>query len=313
MAKNNLRMNTTIESARTAARIDELRRRALAQIISPSDSYKGRAVLIELGELDSAPGVQTAPELLEATILAFIARGRRARRIQKQLYRLFRARVAAGELGKYEQFVQVLQYAIHDPSQLEGLYFHSAFATLDQQAIWTDIASVVQRLELVGKDVFLNSGTLLGVVRDKELIAHDDDVDLAIRLDASSAEQAVAQWKKTREKLQEAGIVPERNPKNPGTMQIKSAGVYNIDLFPAWVSEGRVYVYPHTCGDLSEDQVFPLVICETTGLKIPKDAEAMLTVNYGDGWRQPDPGYQFNWSRANRRFAAFKQGLTAAA
>ena len=92
-------------------------------------------------------------------------------------------------------------------------------------------------------------------------------------------------------------------------MATQASGGYNVDLFPAWVAKGKVHVYPHTCGDLTEDQVFPLQPCETTGLPIPKEPEAMLAVNYGEGWKHPDPGFAFNWSLANRRFAAFKSAL----
>lgn len=290
--------------------IDDLRRRALAQIVSPLPGYKGRAAMVRLGELgDGVPGVADRPDYLEAMVLTILARGKPARRAQKPLYRLFRARLAAGEIDSYRQFEQVLRYAVQDADRLQGLHFHAAFGTMDQQAIWADIATVMQRLAVLGGEVFLNSGTLLGAVRDKSLIAHDDDVDLAIRLDAGSPDEAVAQWSDTRAALQDAALLSERQPPNPGTLKLKSGGTYNIDLFPAWVAEGRVYVYPHTAGDLREDQVFPLVTCDTTGLPIPRDAKAMLTVNYGADWPHPDPGYRFNWAHANRRFAAFRAAL----
>ena len=293
--------------------IDSLRRRALAQIVSPADGYKGRAVMLALGDLaETAPELQADPEFLEATVLAILARGKPPRRAQKPLYRLFRARLAAGEVERYQQFEQVLKYAVQEPARLEGLYFQTAFANMDQQAIWADIAAVMQRLAALGRSAFLNSGTLLGAVRERRLIAHDDDVDLALCLKAASPEAAAALWHKARAELNAAGLLSRRQPSNPGTIKLESAGPYNIDLFPAWIAEGRVFVYPHTAGELSEDQLLPLAECETTGLPIPRDAEAMLAVNYGEGWRHPDPTYQFNWTLANRRFTAFKEALAKA-
>ena len=220
-------------------RLSTLRRAALAQIVSPSDRFRGRAIAIELGELGEDPAIAALPEFYEATVLTTVARGKPARRAQKPLYRLFRACLASGEPDRYERFRQVISYAVHDPAQLDGLYFHSTFATMDQTAIWADITTVIDRLKPVAGEVFLNSGTLLGPVRDQSLIAHDDDVDLALRLDAGSMETAAAAWQKTRAQLEKAGLLSERQPSNPGTMKLKSGGVYNIDLFPAWVSEGR--------------------------------------------------------------------------
>lgn len=92
-------------------------------------------------------------------------------------------------------------------------------------------------------------------------------------------------------------------------MKLRSDGVYNIDLFPAWIAEGKLHVYPHTCGDLPRDALLPLASCPVTGLPIPAQAQSILTNNYGEGWRSPDPGFSFPWNRANRRFQHFISAL----
>ncbi len=83
----------------------------------------------------------------------------------------------------------------------------------------------------------------------------------------------------------------------------------NIDVFPAWLEGDKLYVYPHTSGELGKTDLLPLAACKTTGLPIPRDAEAMLEVNYGKGWRTPDPGFRFDWTVANKKFAAFWDAL----
>ncbi|MGB5863990.1 MAG: hypothetical protein WBG95_06785, partial [Sulfitobacter sp.] len=82
------------------------------------------------------------------------------------------------------------------------------------------------------------------------------------------------------------------------------AGV-EIDLFPAWIEKDRVYVYPHTYGELHRDEVFPLKPCPVTGQAIPAEPEKMLAVNYGPSWDVPNPVFKFEWGRASKKFAKF--------
>ena len=51
--------------------------------------------------------------------------------------------------------------------------------------------------------------------------------------------------------------------------------------------------------------MFPLATqaIQRIDLPAPRNAEAMLAVNYGENWRIPDPNFTFSWSRARKRFA----------
>jgi len=42
-----------------------------------------------------------------------------------------------------------------------------------------------------------------------------------------------------------------------------------------------------------------------TQLPIPAKPEKMLAVNYGSGWREPNPYFVFPWSEAKQRFSPF--------
>lgn len=297
------------------ARIVEIRDAAAAELIKPTDGFDPQVLHDELLTLAESDAERREVEFLEAFSLVVVRDGRRTRRADKSVYRLYQARIANGEADAFEAFKARLMAAEENGFSLDGIYFPSNFATQDTEAVLKDVRARIEEMRQLVGDVFANSGTLLGAVRENGLIAHDDDIDLAVILKADSAEEAAEAWVRLHETLRERGLVggkPLAKLRNPCVFKVTSVGAYNIDLFPAWISEGRTYVYPHTCGELTAGQVLPLQISEATGLTMPADPEAMLEVNYGSGWRVPDPGFQFRWARANRRFAGFRMAVAAA-
>ena len=290
-------------------RIAEIRDMAVAQLFYKRDDFDADGCHAELEALVQTGADMQGPDMLEADIALKLAFGARPRRAQKSLYRLYKSRLARLEQERFEQFVSLLTLASERGVSLEGIFIPQSFNAMDHDAIWSDLRSVFQKLETVVGEVFLNSGTLLGVVRDKALIAHDDDIDLAVVLKPGNQTDAAEAWIEMQGLLAEHGLLAKRQGPNPGTVKLISGGSYNIDLFPAWIDDGAVFVYPHTSGQLEESDLLPLKPCETSGLPIPAHPEAMLAQNYGDGWRVPDPGYEFPWADANRRFSVFREAL----
>lgn len=304
MNKTDAQPNTPFDT-----RVAEIREIALAQLVLPQDDFVAAGYHTELEGMVAVLGDAFSTDYLEAFILLIIGTGKRPRRAQKSLYRLYRKRVAAGQMAEFHRFTDILKDAGGRGISLAGIYFPQSFQTQDHAKIWADVGAVLEKVKTVVGPVFLNSGTLLGVVRDKSLIAHDDDVDLAVLLDADSHDSAARAWQEIHHQLKNAGLLARDQLPNPGVYKLQSEGVYNIDLFPAWIGDGRLHVYPHTCGDLPADALMPLAPCPVTGLPIPARAEDLLMVNYGAGWREPDPGYSFPWNRANRRFRKFMDAL----
>lgn len=288
-----------------------LRDEAWAHLAGDNPGFDAKAAVARLDDMGPPENEVQAPDFFEAKVLATLGAAHRARRAQKPLYRLFKSRLGQQQGAEFEAFQARLRDLGEAGLKLEGLSFFDSFASLDHDRIWDDVrASVTTVSDLIGK-TFLNSGTLLGVVREQGLIAHDDDVDLGVFLNAGSAEEAAGVWLETYRTLKAADLLARAPRRNLGVFKLKSTSGVKIDVFPAWVEAGQVYVYPHTFGTLSEDQVLPLATCPVTGLPIPKDAPAMLIENYGDDWRVPDAGFAFPWKRANAKFAAFLRHVQA--
>jgi hypothetical protein len=164
---------------------------------------------------------------------------------------------------------------------------------------------LVACFDRLGYPWFANSGTLLGITRDASLITHDHDVDIAVLFRATNATQVVREMGAVAVQLEEMGFPIEWGANR--VMRIwKLAGSSFIDVFPAWIGRhGKVFVWPHTCGELSAEDLLPLGRSELPGfldMPVPKCPEKFLEINYGKEWRVPDPSFTFDWKRASKRF-----------
>ena len=56
-------------------------------------------------------------------------------------------------------------------------------------------------------------------------------------------------------------------------------------------------MWPHTPGVLDADRLLPVGSRLLAGVEIPVPADppALLELNYGPGWRTPDPTWTFTW------------------
>lgn len=143
-----------------------------------------------------------------------------------------------------------------------------------------------------GTPVFLVSGTLLGCVREGQLLSHDKDIDVGIVGWENQYELCMA--------LQESGLftVSAQHLKGKDTFYIpichNATGMW-IDIFvyhpqgKHWVTGvdfffGYRQTFAFTPFELKDVKFLGV------NMKIPVNAELNLTENYGQ-WRTPDPGY----------------------
>ncbi len=210
----------------------------------------------------------------------------------------------------FKVFTGRLQRLMH-PYTIGAHGYALSFGGLDGAAIIDATCPLITAITSLGHEVFINSGTLLGAVRDGKLIPHDDDIDLAVVLRGKTVDEVAREWEALKDKLRQADLLDveyDREARLPIAKLRHPSGV-GVDIFPAWISGDRMYVWPHTYGELSVGDVFPLGNVPLHGLELPAPANPakMLALNYGEGWRSPDPGFIFPWDAARKRFKPFIQ------
>jgi len=187
-----------------------------------------------------------------------------------------------------------------------------ALENRDEEGIWKEITQISSLLASLDLRCFLNSGTLLGIIRDGGFLPHDDDVDLAVILNADSDREASRQWASLGELLKQCLQPPYKLDLGQTILyKIVCPSELEVDLFPAWVSSGHVFVWPYLHGELNTSDLFPLrpINENLPSVFLPAKPESFLEINYGSNWRIPDPSFRFDWNRAKQQFNIFTKTL----
>jgi len=259
--------------------------------------YESLAVLIESFEDD------VKAQKLELLILL----GYFLKTEAKKTYRLLEEyRALCIDDGKQEKFGELVAKCekLIYPRVLTAHGYRRVIGTNNADQITDGILKVVDIISDLGHQVFINSGTLLGIVRDKNYIPYDDDVDFGLLLHASDPISAAHEWIELKDILQAKGLLRHIGWMG-GILKTNNIGVFSVDLFPAWIEQDIVFVYPHTFGELQRSDLLPLRFSEENKLPIPNCPEKMLFVNYGENWKVPDPLFKFPWGKARRKFDTF--------
>jgi hypothetical protein len=252
--------------------------------------------------LDAVPPRRRGRAWRETSVLIDLAFRQRPRRTLKQLRRM-RNRRGEDFAVFWEECRRVLA-----PYTLGAHGYKVALGAHDETAVWREAVAVMSAIRELGHATFVNSGTLLGLVRDGTVIRDDDDVDLAVLLKSSSGPDAAEEWNALRTRLGEVGLLkPGFDNFGKHHCKVFVHGGVAVDLFPAWIADDRVFVWPHTHGELPATTLLPLEEREVAGVSValPRVPEPMLELNYGPGWRTPDPTFHFDWAGAKARFAEF--------
>jgi len=222
-------------------RVFEIRAIALYALLIDDTDFSAFRYFAELKNLSSP---RMRGEWLEARIATCIAGRIRPAIVVRTIKLLQNYRESRGESERFTAFEALVKSSLGDLHLTNHGFQQQSFVDMDHRPIWDRIGEHMGFLTQQGYEVFLNSGTLLGVVRDGRLIDHDDDIDLAIILRADSAETAAQEWSELRARLCETGSLVEAQMENDAIFKLTGHGDVQFDLFPAWFEGDRFFVYP---------------------------------------------------------------------
>ncbi|WP_165795737.1 LicD family protein, partial [Methylobacterium frigidaeris] len=117
-----------------------------------------------------------------------------------------------------------------------------------QAKVVSGVSNFLDRLTFAcGLSCFLTSGTLLGIIRDGQLIAHDDDIDSACICNSSDNFNWALEWNHVFNVINKSGVAKaERHL--PGllhvTIQLDSGDTFRFDLFAARIENDSFIEYP---------------------------------------------------------------------
>lgn len=249
---------------------------------------------------------------LRAWILLHCLARRRAVKTQAYISKYSRISRRRKEVAEYTDFMSLLFGELGLLRPIGGK-FSPSFGAENIRAILDQCKAVSDRLAEYGLKIFANSGTLLGLVREGTLLAHDNDIDLGILLQAQDTAGAAREWIALTDRMIADGVAVQRSSWSQVTLKMHKIGGFGVDLFPAWCDmDDRLWIYPHTAATLTKEQLLPLKTDPMTGLALPRDAEAVLASNYGSNWSIPDEGWSFDWPASRKSFAEFLGHVAAA-
>jgi len=162
-----------------------------------------------------------------------------------------------------------------------------------------------------GISAFIYYGTLLGAVRDDGFIGHDVDFDCAYVSTKHTGAGAAEELASIALTFMDHGfnVVPKRTC--IAVSDDLSEGE-KVDIFHLYVDGSGRLCFPFGIAGDPETQKFSFAGTESATLAghdvlVPKNAEAMVALTYGTGWRKPNPG--FKWT--NDRTVSARDGIVS--
>lgn len=144
--------------------------------------------------------------------------------------------------------------------------------------------------------VCLGFGSVLSLVRDQDLIPHDDDLDIILAFDREECPTIGEGFQRLVEFAAREGY-KVREPFARSHRQLVKSGSKKVDVFVSLKEGDRVSWFPQKRGSLAVSDVFPPIRASMLGVEclVPRNPLKYLESVYGPNWRKPDPNFSHNW------------------
>lgn len=145
--------------------------------------------------------------------------------------------------------------------------------------------------KVAGYDLIVSHGTLLGIVRDGDLIENDDDFDCAYISAYTRLEDVFAELAQIADQFR--GMKLPVSVSLTGHMKI-ALGDCDYDVMPAWHDGRHFFISSYTALEIGLDRLLPLRDIRHNGMDIMavQHPDLFLSLNYGPSWKVPDPNYR---------------------
>ena len=175
----------------------------------------------------------------------------------------------------------------------------------DQVAPLMDaIDTVLHALDKAGIEGFVAYGTLLGAYRDGRLIGHDSDADLGYVSRHAHPVDVMLESFALQRTLVEMGFVVTRYSGIAVKVHVPEAdgSIRGLDVFGGFMRDGMLYLMGEVGVPFEESWIFPRGTVELEGrtFAAPAHPDRLLAAMYGEGWRVPDPAYEFTTPDSTR-------------
>ncbi len=188
-----------------------------------------------------------------------------------------------------------LDYVLH------GLKRTFRYWTDDEKQLYLqDALDVINALQPLSTNTCVFGGAALGFVRQGELLAHDDDLDVVICLDRAKFPDIGTALEAVTKTLVAAGLEIKGTFFSQLWVGTRSNVAPTLDVFIGLVEDDGISCYPMPRRALSMQKMFPAQDRPLHGKSIPmpRDITHYLEVDYGRNWQTPDPGHSIEWDRS---------------
>ena len=188
---------------------------------------------------------------------------------------------------------RALEWTAHGPTR--SFRFWTPEEKVEYVRLTVSVAAALRELT---PHVCFGYGAALAVVRDGDLIPHDDDLDLIVAFEPGEARTLPEAHALVEEHLRARGFAVKGD--FFGHRHVAATpGAKNVDVFSGLFEGDRISWYPGTRGALDRRTMFPTSEGELLGVACPLPAHPVtyLETIYGPGWSTPDPGFRHTWRK----------------